>query len=115
MRVALAGLAAGVVACCIAASSTAASAPRLELAGTDPLVVLGSHFGRGERITLTAVTLLGPKRVSTKATRSGAFRATFRLYDQPCGRAVMVFARGTTGSRATLRLASEPCVPPPIE
>ena len=115
MRVTLVGLAAAVAALCIVTPSTAASAPRLKLAATEPLVVLGSHFDPGERITLTAVTLLGPKRVSTKATRSGAFRASFRLYDQPCGRAFMVLARGTAGSRAALKLAGEPCVPPPID
>ena len=115
MRLVAVCLTAAVAATCVVASADAASTPRLRIATTQPLVVLGSAFDPGERVTLTAATLLGPRNIVTKATRSGAFRATFRLYDQPCGKAFLIVAHGTTGNRATLRLVGAPCSPPPIE
>jgi len=115
MRVLVVSLVAAVAAVCIATPGTAASSPRLRVAGTQPLVVVGSAFRPGERVTLTAATPLGPMKVTTKAGRSGAFRATLRLYDRPCGKGLLVVAKGVTGNRAVLRLVSTPCIPPPID
>ena len=65
-------------------------------------------------MTLTALTLIGPKRLVVRASLAGRFAATFRLPAQSCGSAFGVRAVGTLGSRATLRLPSRPCVPPPM-
>jgi hypothetical protein len=92
-----------------------ASAPSIQLVDRQPLVVQGAAFRPFERVSLTALTLLGPKRVSVRATRQGAFRARIRIVDQPCGRAFAVRALGRHGSRATLWLRGDPCVPPPRE
>ncbi len=115
MRATIVSLTAAVAALCVTAPSSAASPPRLRVAGTQPLVVLGSAFDPGEHVTLTALTLTGPKKILAKATRSGGFRATFRLSTQPCGRAFTIVARGAAGNRATLRLVGAPCIPPPID
>jgi hypothetical protein len=92
----------------------AARRPALHVSETQPLVVQGTSFGPGERVTLTALTLLGPKRLVVRASPAGRFTATFRLPAQSCGSAFGVRAVGTLGSRATLRLPSRPCVPPPM-
>ena len=115
MRRSLALLSAAVASAVMAASATAASQPRLALVDDEPLVVRGAAFAPGERVTVTALTFLGPKRVVTKAGTGGAFRASVRLIGQPCGRAFAILATGSSGSRATLRLKSVPCIPPPID
>jgi hypothetical protein len=115
VRAVVVGLTALLAALSLTASASAGTPARLRVAGTQPLVVLGSSFDPGERVTLTAMTFTGPKRVLAKATRKGAFRASFRLREQPCGRAFMVVARGAAGSHALLRLAGAPCVPPPVD
>lgn len=99
----------------LSASAQAAPTPTLHLVGKRPLVVHGESFQAGEHVVVTAVTSIGPRRITVKATRSGRFRATLRLVDQPCGRATLVVARGLAGSKATLRLLGSPCVPPPVD
>jgi len=90
-----------------------ASSPSIRVVDREPLVVQGASFRSFERVSLTALTLLGPERVSVRASRQGAFRARIRLVDQPCGRAFAVRALGRLGSRAILWLRGEPCIPPP--
>jgi len=97
-----------------ASSAPAATGPALRVDGTQPLVVRGVAFRPSERVSLTALTLLGPKRAIVRATAAGRFAATFRLPAQPCGSAFALRAIGALGSRVTLRLPSRPCVPPPI-
>jgi hypothetical protein len=97
------------------AGAEASGAPTLRLAGRQNLVVRGESFHAGERVVVTAVTSLGPRQVRVKATRAGSFRTILRLSAQPCGRAVMVVAKGGAGSLATVRLTGSPCVPPPID
>jgi hypothetical protein len=102
----------------LAASGTAADAatvPTLRIAGQQPLAVRGESFRPGERVVVTALTPIGPKRVVVRATTRGRFGATFRLPDQPCGKAFAVRAVGVLGSRATLTVPSRVCVPPPID
>lgn len=95
------------------AATAATPRPTLKLVDREPLVVRGEQFRPGERVTVTASTGLGPRTVRTTAYR-GAFRATFRLPNQPCAAAWLVRARGSLGSTATLRLAqSSACIPPP--
>ena len=86
MRRSLALLTAAAASAVMAASATSASQPRLALVDDEPLVVRGAAFAPGERVTVTALTLLGPKRVVTKAGAGGAFRASLALVGQPCGR-----------------------------
>jgi len=69
-------------------AGTAATAPKLRLVGTQPLVV--------------------------RATVRGRLGATFRLPGQPCGKAFAIRATGVLGSRAVVAVPSSPCVPPPI-
>ena len=115
MRRSLALLSAAVASAVMAASATGALQPRFALVDDEPLVVRGAAFAPGERVTVTALTLLGPKRVVTKAGAGGAFRASLSLVGRPCGRAFTILATGTRGSRATLRLAIAPCIPPPMD
>ena len=115
MRRSLALLAAAAASAVMTASASAASQPRLALVDDEPLVVRGAAFSPGERVTVTALTLLGPKRVVATAGQGGAFRASLRIVGTPCGRAFTILATGTRGSRATLRLAIVPCIPPPID
>jgi hypothetical protein len=95
-------------------SPASAATPALRVEGTQPFVVRGVAFRPLERVALTAMTPLGPKRVLVRATRLGRFAATFRVGVQPCGSAVALRAVGARGSRVTLRLPSLPCIPPPI-
>lgn len=102
----------------LAAATPAAGAgtvPRLRLVDPQPLVVRGEHFRPGERIVVTALTPIGPKRAVVRATMSGRFAVSFRLPDQPCGTAFAVRAVGALRSQATLRVPSPPCVPPPLD
>ena len=107
------------LAAALASAGTAAAAtgsqPRLVLVDAEPLVVRGAAFAPGERVTVTALTLLGPRRIVAKAGAGGAFRTSLTLVGRPCGRAFTILATGTRGSRATLRLAIVPCIPPPID
>ena len=96
------------------APASGAARATLRVAGTEPLAVRGVAFRPGERVSLTAMTLLGPKRTVVRASHLGRFAATFRLPAQPCGSAFTLRAVRALGSQATLRLSSGPCVPPPI-
>jgi hypothetical protein len=95
-------------------SADAALRPALHVSGTQPLVVQGTSFRPGERVTLTAMTLLGARRAIVRASPSGHFEATFRLPAQPCGSAFALRAVGALGNRVTLGLPSRACIPPPI-
>jgi len=110
----------GVCATVLLAGATGASAagesptpPTLRLLGSTPLLVQGKDFRPSEKISVTAHTLLGPRKLVVRASGTGTFRASIRLYTQPCGKAFAVRAVGDRGSVAMLRLRSEPCVPPP--
>jgi len=109
------GIAVAALALAAAVPSTpAATGPALRVEGTHPYVVRGVAFRPGERVALTATTLLGPRQLVLRATRAGRFAVTFRLPTQSCGSPLGLRAVGALGSRVTLRLPSRPCVPPPI-
>ena len=115
MRRITTGVAVAVLALAAAAPSTsAATGPALRVEETQPFVVRGIAFRPGERVALTATTLLGPKQIHVRATRAGRFAAIFRLPMQSCGSPFALRAVGALGSRATLRLPVRACVPPPI-
>ncbi len=107
--------AASVAAASLATATSAAPGPTLRLVTEKPLVVRGTAFRPGERVTVTALTLLGPERTVVRASGSGTFRAPLRFVTQPCARAFAVRALGALGSRALLTLRSTPCVPPPVD
>ena len=115
MRVLLVASLLGAALAAVVPSANAARTPRLRLVGFQPLVVRGESFRSGERVVVTALTLTGPRRVVVRATTRGRFGATFRLPNQPCGKAFAVRAVGGLGSRATLTGPGEACIPPPID
>jgi hypothetical protein len=89
--------------------------PALRLVTAKPLVVTGTGFEPGEHVTVTALTSLRARSVTVRATKAGSFRARLGWFTQPCGKPFSVRARGTAGSKASLRLKAPPCVPPPID
>jgi hypothetical protein len=84
----------------------------LRVLDQEPLVVRGQGFRPGERVTVTALTGLGPRVVRTTAV-GGGFKVEIRLTAQPCATAYAVRARGNRGSEALRTLGSRFCVPPP--
>jgi hypothetical protein len=105
---------ASVAAIAAPAQGQTARTPTLKVVDTHPLVVAGTGFVPRERVTVTALTSLGPRFVPTRATARGAFRVLVGRFTQPCGKPFAVRARGTAGSRAMVLLEALPCVPPPI-
>jgi hypothetical protein len=99
----------------VAPATQASTAPKLRLVSLQPLVVRGESFRPAERVVVTALTPIGPKRVIVRATVKGRLGATFRLPNQPCGKAFAVRAVGGQGSRVTVAVPGQPCVPPPID
>ena len=101
------GLPIAVVAAVIAAPLAGAGvAPSLRLATRTPLVVRGTHFSAGERVTVTA----GAASVVVRTGATGAFRANLGtpLVDR-CS--VRVVAAGARGDHARLIAARAMCAP----
>jgi hypothetical protein len=88
--------------------------PTLRVVSTSPLVVAGTGFRAGERVTVTALSSVRPHIVRIRATRRGSFRVRLGRFTQPCGSPWAVRARGASRRVAVVRLAAAPCVPPPI-
>jgi hypothetical protein len=74
--------------------------PSIAVAGTQPLVIRGTHFKLGERVV---VQVMSPARAGRTivATRRGSFLARFRLSVGRCER-VSAHAFGSRRSRARL-------------
>ncbi len=99
-----------------AVSAKPPTAPTLRLVTSQPLTVRGDGFRGGERVTVTAITVLGlPKRRVVRSTSRGRFGVAFRFPAQPCGRGFAVRAIGRLGSRAALMVPGRACVPPPVD
>ena len=113
-RASIIGLAAIGVTALVVSAAQAGTTPKLRLVTAQPLVVRGESFRPGERVVVTAMTPIGPKRVIVRATARGRFGATFLLPNQPCGKAFALRAVGSE-SRAALAVPGPPCVPPPID
>jgi hypothetical protein len=108
------------VAACVAAlavgtTAQAQGAPKLRVVDTTPLVVAGNGFQPAERVTVTAMTTLGPRIVRLRASTTGTFRAWFQISPRPCTRPFAIRARGAAGSVATVTMRVPPCIPPPID
>jgi hypothetical protein len=98
------------VAAAVASASASAAAPRLRIVDRSPLVLVGSGFGAGERVTVTVV-LGGTKgRRLLRSSAAGAFRAGFPklVYDR-CHGALAVTAVGARGHRAAFAVQPLPC------
>ena len=96
-------------------AAQAGTVPKLRLVTVQPLVVRGESFRPGERVVVTAMTPIGPRRVVVRATVRGRFGATFRLPNQPCGKVFAMRALGAVSRPATLAVPGPPCVPPPVD
>jgi hypothetical protein len=78
--------------------------PALQLVSLAPLAVTGRNFAPRETALVTYQAVDGSSRlVSARATRSGRFRAVFRLRVGRCD-SFTVRAIGTAGSRAILQV-----------
>jgi len=97
-----------------AACDSTTTKPALRVLRTTPLVVQGTSFAPRTTVVVTALTGVGPRIVRTRTTARGTFKAVFRSLAQPCGKPFAVRARIASGQVAVVRLAAQPCVPPPI-
>lgn len=107
--VALAALAA-------AGGAQAAPRPTLLLVATQPaIVVRGTHFHASERVHLTLVYDMDMSRKTVRATRGGAFTASFGSLGafDPCSDSFSVLAVGGTGDRAVVKFIPRECPPSP--
>ena len=110
MRVLAVIVVAGALASAAFASSRTSSKPTLRLSRARPVIVVGSHFQAGERVTVVAHAA----RLLVVHTRSvdGSFTARFAAVPRPrCG-STRIVATGSMGSRATMTLQRPPCSPP---
>lgn len=98
-----------------APAAQSGTVPKLRLVTLQPLIVRGESFRPHERVVVTAMTPSGGMRVVVRATSRGRFGATFRLPNQPCGKAFAVRAVGARSRPATLSVPAPPCVPPPVD
>jgi hypothetical protein len=99
-----AAVAALVLALALPATGAVPRRAALQLETTAPLVVSGRHFGAGESVLLTYAAAGGTSRViGIRATRTGAFEASFPLRLGRCD-SFTVRAAGLRGSRAILQV-----------
>ncbi len=96
----------------MSSSSSVTATPALTMESTFPLVVRGTSFRAGEKVTVTAFTGVRPRSVTVRSAK-GTFRASLPVSGKGCGAARFVRARGDKGSVATLSLGGGICVPPP--
>lgn len=98
----------------IAGSATAATAkePTLRLTSTTPVKIRGAHFAPSERTRLRVRTADAHGIRHAHANAHGAFVAGLGTipYD-PCSSWLIVRARGSAGSLATLKLPQRQCPP----
>ena len=98
---------AAVAAAVVVVPSASAAAPRLVIAKSSPLVVAGSHFKAGERVTVS----FGQSTRQVRATRLGSFQASFAgvAFDRCSGWRIV--AVGALGDRAVLVQSRVMCAP----
>jgi len=96
--------------------ASATTQPKLALVTKRPLVVKGMWFHAGERVTVTAMTAIGPRFVRVTADSGGSFKVSLRLPNQPCATPFAIRARGASGAVAMVAVkVTIPCTPPPVE
>jgi hypothetical protein len=94
-----------------AARGAGAAAASLRLVRLDPLVVRGHFFRSTERVTVTAYLPRSRRTAHVAANMDGAFTVALgrvRRYD-PCEFTLTVWARGSRGSTALLRMPPRLC------
>jgi hypothetical protein len=110
MRVLAVVVVVGAFASAAYASAGTSSGPSLRLTHARPVVVVGSHFRAGERVSVVAHAA----RLVVVHTRAvdGSFTARLGVVPLPqCG-STRIVATGSLGSRATMTLRRPPCSPP---
>jgi hypothetical protein len=109
LRVALVVAAVLLPAYAIAEGQGAATKPQLRVLGTKPLAVVGTGFGAGEAVRVSARTDDGDGSKLRAAGATG--RVVVRFPKLNLGRCstYVISARGNRGSRATLRSVPPPC------
>jgi hypothetical protein len=76
------------------------------------LTVAGSGFKAYERVHVKVSTPTASTSKRKRAGRHGRFRVRFAALPLGgCGRSYVISARGSRGSRTTLKLAGPPCPP----
>ena len=94
-----------------ALSARTGAGPALRFVRIDPLIVRGLDFRAGERVTVTARLPRATRRAHLTASAAGAFRVRLgrvRSYD-PCAFTLFVEARGSLGSKASIRTLPRMC------
>jgi hypothetical protein len=94
-----------------ASSARTGTAPALRFVRIDPLIVRGLDFRAGERVTVTARVPRATRTAHLTASPAGAFRVRLgrvRSYD-PCAFTLFVSARGSLGSKASIRTLPRMC------
>ena len=109
-----AGLAALLALVTSATSAGSGRRPSLQLAGDDPVTVVGRDFAPRERTRLTLVAGATRAVRETQADRRGGFRASFPgVFVDRCSASVSVAAVGSRGSRAAVKRPQRQCPPAP--
>jgi hypothetical protein len=86
------------------------SKPHLRVVRTHGLVVAGSNFRSGERVTVVAHA--AREIVVHTRARGGSFSARLGAVPMPRCKSVQIVATGSLGSRATMTLQRPTCTPP---
>lgn len=95
------------LAAAVVVPSASAAAPRLVIAKSSPLVVSGSHFKAGERVTVS----FGQNTRRVRTTKLGRFQVSFAglALDRCSG--WRITAAGARGDRALLVQSRVKCAP----
>jgi hypothetical protein len=103
-------LVAAIAALALSAPAAGGTAPTLRLVRTSPVVVAGSHFRAGERVT---VTLVVTKRIvrHVTASQTGSFTIGYGGIQLGHCAGFSLSAVGSAGSRAVVKLPQPACMP----
>jgi hypothetical protein len=110
MRLLAVVLVAGALASAASAAFAGTSKPHLRVVRTHGLVVAGSNFRSGERVTVVAHA--AREIVVHTRARGGSFSARLGAVPMPRCKSVQIVATGSLGSRATMTLQRPTCTPP---
>jgi hypothetical protein len=112
MRRPLVTLTAGVALLGLAAQSTAASRPSLQVTHFAPVTVAGAGFEPGERVVVTVVSGKDKHVRAVRAAASGRFRVRFDVRATlRCGGALRASALDSHGARVAAKLPKPQCPP----
>jgi hypothetical protein len=109
VRVALAVAAVLAPGYAIAEGQSAATKPQLRVVATQPLAVMGTGFRPGEKVRVSAHTDDGDGSRLGTAGRAGRLGMRFPSLSLDRCATYLITARGSKGSRATVRSVPPPC------